>query len=321
MIYKKLLLIIALLLSSSFVYAEAQLSIQKFIPGTSISFSSTQEEQSWIGIYKVNKTTEWENVLSWNWVNDGRSVLNILFLAAGEYEAKLFHNNSFIVEKTIRFSVENHPGNSGEVLKDQTVVNDNTITVKSLVSSYNQDSTDWIGIFKEGKSYTRANLEGWGYIPYGSKTAVLKPINEYIETGVYEMALFINDSYQKFGNTSKLTVIEQPLSIDYVNIAFPDQRYRLLTNNYNSVKQDKDWIALFRKDAEPIKENIIAWSYMKDGVVLENNGVMMEHICKDAKDTCLTFESLPTQLGDPSEYKIVLFSNDSYEVLATSYLE
>jgi len=290
MLYKKIILITTLLFSSSYLHAEAELSIQTIEKDSSITFAATQEKQAWIGIYEANQTTEWKNVRSWNWVSGGLSTLSTKLLLAGEYEAKLFFNNSFDEEQKIRFTIEpdenntkpkllrgekwgtffatqkeqtwigiyeadkstewenvkswcwvesgsctidlpilqpgdyevrlffnnsfkeeanipfnigRFPGNSAPIFEDnQTVSNSQAITVKHI---HRSTEGDWIGIFKEGSAYTRKNLEGWSYVD-GTATT-LEPINGVIETGVYDLVLFIKDTYQQEGKTATLTVV------------------------------------------------------------------------------------------------------------------
>lgn len=289
MIFKKILLTTTLLLSSSYLYAGAELSIKDIQKGDSITFSATQAQQAWIGIYEANQTTEWKNVRSWNWLKDGVTTLNTKALLAGEYEAKLFFNNSFDEEQKVSFTIKpdgnntkpqvqrgerwgtffatqkeqawlgvyeadkttdwenvktwcwlesgscnislpilqagdyevrlffnnsfkeeanfpfeigRFPGNSAPIFDDnQTVSNSQPITVKHI---HRSTKGNWIGIFKEGSAYTRENLEGWNYV--NGTVTTLKPINGVIETGVYDLVLFINDTYEQEGRTAKLTV-------------------------------------------------------------------------------------------------------------------
>jgi len=65
------------------------------------------ENQDWIGVYPVGSSNDWENVLAWNWVYEGDNSLNkkIKALTTGNYEARLFFNNSFEVAEKVSFSV------------------------------------------------------------------------------------------------------------------------------------------------------------------------------------------------------------------------
>jgi len=64
-------------------------------------------DQDWVGIYAVGASNDWENVIAWNWVDQGITLLNRdqKPMPAGEYEVRLFFHNSFNVEATYRFTV------------------------------------------------------------------------------------------------------------------------------------------------------------------------------------------------------------------------
>lgn len=166
-------------------------------------FFATQQKQTWLGVYEANKTTDWENVKSWCWVKSGSCTLDLPILQPGDYEVRLFFNNSFKEEANIPFDIGRFPGNSAPIFEDnQTVSNSQPITVKHI---HRSTEGNWIGIFKEGSAYTRENLEGWSYV--NGTVTTLEPINGVIETGVYDLVLFIEDAYQQEGKTAKLTVV------------------------------------------------------------------------------------------------------------------
>jgi len=72
-------------------------------------------DQDWVGIYPIGDSSDWANVIAWNWVGQGNTVLNQnpKPMPTGEYEVRLFFHNSFIVEKTYRFTVSNSYANLG----------------------------------------------------------------------------------------------------------------------------------------------------------------------------------------------------------------
>ena len=69
-------------------------------------------DQDWVGIYKVGDNNDWGNVIAWNWVGQGNTVLNRdqKPMPAGEYEIRLFFHNEYGADATVRavyrFSVE-----------------------------------------------------------------------------------------------------------------------------------------------------------------------------------------------------------------------
>ena len=64
-------------------------------------------DQDWAGIYPVNASNDWENVIAWNWVEPGINNLSEILdrMPEGEYEVRLFFHNSFQVEARYRFRV------------------------------------------------------------------------------------------------------------------------------------------------------------------------------------------------------------------------
>jgi len=69
-------------------------------------------DKDWVGIYPKGSNNDWENVIAWNWVEQGNTVLdeNQKPMPAGEYEIRLFFHNEYGAGATVRavysFSVE-----------------------------------------------------------------------------------------------------------------------------------------------------------------------------------------------------------------------
>jgi hypothetical protein len=66
-------------------------------------------EKDWVAIFKKGDISEWKNVIAWNWVGQGNTVLNKNQkpMPAGEYEIRLFFNNTYDVEVSYSFTVTN----------------------------------------------------------------------------------------------------------------------------------------------------------------------------------------------------------------------
>ncbi|CAA6814492.1 MAG: Unknown protein [uncultured Thiotrichaceae bacterium] len=65
----------------------------------------------WFGIYKKDDDNKWENIKRWTWSDGqvkGSVSLSYEDLAAGEYELRVFFNNSFKLEKKASFTVDSH---------------------------------------------------------------------------------------------------------------------------------------------------------------------------------------------------------------------
>jgi hypothetical protein len=69
------------------------------------------DQQDWIAIYPAGSSNDWENMIQWAWIKGDKSgVSNFKPLSAGEYEIRVFFNNSFNLEAKHRFSVINKVG-------------------------------------------------------------------------------------------------------------------------------------------------------------------------------------------------------------------
>ncbi len=117
----------------------SKISVSKSMltPFESISVDLTNlpaNNGDWVGIYSKGSSHAWENVLSWSFTNgteymdeDGitEGTLNLDGLAEGEYEARLFFDNSYYLESLTRFIVTLDDGQIKIfIIGDSTVHND-----------------------------------------------------------------------------------------------------------------------------------------------------------------------------------------------------
>ena len=282
--------------------------------GTEIKFIATLKKDAWIGIYEKGSNNEWKNVKGWQWVKKGLTSIRIDALKVGNYQARLFLNNSFVTEKSLDFKVIGGPNQFQNRLRDTKVTPVNSSEFRVIYEKgYSVDKKDWIGIFKKGATYKRQNLEAWGYVTINNNPntntgyAIMKTSHgQKLNVGQYEMVYFSDDSYNQLGDSATLTV-KTAFSMYY-----DDHRgthngdFFLQLYDYVDVAQKKDWVAIFKKDAAPIKKNIIAWSYMEDGEVIRDDGWKF-----------IYFANFP-QKNIAHTHKVVLFKNDSYDILGQS---
>jgi len=73
-------------------------------------------DEDWVGVYPAGASNDWGNVIAWNWVGQGNTVLSRdqKPMPAGEYEIRLFFRNSFDVEATYAFTVQAEGNTYGE---------------------------------------------------------------------------------------------------------------------------------------------------------------------------------------------------------------
>jgi len=66
-------------------------------------------DKDWVGLFKADDASTWDNVIAWNWVPDDKLITldkvkkDLPILIGQDYEVRLFHHNSFNVEKKAGF--------------------------------------------------------------------------------------------------------------------------------------------------------------------------------------------------------------------------
>lgn len=297
--FKKLTFLLSLVVT---LHAEAEIEITLH-SANEISFATTQAPDAWIGIYKKGTSNDWKNVLKWDWVDDGTQTFHTSYLALGDYNARLFFNNSFISETSVDFHLIERPSNNNgkRFIDKTTTAYQNSLTL-TLVYQLGR-SEDWVGIFKQGEAYTSSNLQAWAYVSNLEREQQIKIFDKNgLSSGNYEIIYFTNNNYNSIlGETAILTVEDH---ITY-NPRRGTHDGKDVLRYKNLIDAPNNWIALFKRNAAPIKENILAWSYIRDGEILYSNDNIDE----------VYFSNIPT-IGENDSLKVVLFKNDTYEIIA-----
>ena len=312
MIFKKLFLLISLFVA---LHAQANFEIKEQT-GSYITFNSAQATKAWIGLYKKGTSNEWSNVLAWSWVTTAQTkISNISHLHEGDYQARLFFNNSFITEEAISFSIVEGPFQHQNRLQDREIATNKTKSFDIPYTGRNISPTDWVGIFKRGQSHTRENLLAWGYVtpivfPVEDGKVTVRTMNgKNLPIDQYDMVYFAENSYISLGGISKLNV-KSSFYVGYdQHRGLYDLKYTLQLYKYQNIAQEKDWVAMFKKEDTPTRENIVAWAYVNDGEILRD----------DPYYKFFYFSNFPTKNID-GNYKIVLFSNDSYNIIGETII-
>ena len=293
MFLKKLLLFIGFI---SIIHAQplnnknVHFSIQEENKNTYIIFNSSLEGKTWIGIYKKNTSNEWKNVQKWEWVTKPTTKISIASLDAGDYEARLFFNNSFITEKVISFHMGEGPFKRLNRLKDTTIKisESSRFTLKDVY--YEDEPLNWVGVFKFGSKHNRDNLLAWGYLEKGNRVTIKTINGKELPLANYDLAYFFKNSYNQLGDTKILTVKDSLHDIDHGEFrGIYGGKDVLMIHRYNSFKKENDWVAIFEINAEPIKENILRWAYVKDGIVMSE---------KKSGTMAIYFPTFPKNMND-----------------------
>ena len=271
-----------------------------------ISFNSVVKPKAWIGIYEKGKNNSWKNVKAWKWVTTTTTHIRLNSLKKGDYEARLFFNNSYKMEKSLDFTM--HPG-AHRLAKTLIGVPHSAKFVVNVDNLNTANPKDWIGIFPKGAAYNRSNLLAWGYAQDRRYSIEVKTItNELLPIGTYEIVYFTNDSYNQEGKTVELS-IKNNFSVSYIDYRTNNDKFQVWLYDYRYIAKDKDWVAIFKKDDAPIKENIIARAYIEDGEIIRD----------DKYHYYLYFPDFP-QENIQNTHKIVFFTNDTYKILGESLI-
>ncbi len=75
-----------------------------------IAADNLSGRKDWVGVYPKASNNDWANVIIWNWATNGTVSFDLInkgdgSLAPGEYEARLFYNNSYKDEAKVAFNV------------------------------------------------------------------------------------------------------------------------------------------------------------------------------------------------------------------------
>jgi hypothetical protein len=183
--------------SSTFTVGVAGTSIitQKatYAPNEAITVTLSQmngANNDWIGIYPAGASNDWGNVVSWKYT--GGIINGNLILAgipAGNYEARAFFNNSYVVEASSSFSVVAVAQTT--ITTSKSTYNTNEPIVVTL-SDMNGANNDWVGIYPADASNDWGNVVSWRYtggLINGNLTLDALP------AGSYEVRAFFNNSF------------------------------------------------------------------------------------------------------------------------------
>jgi hypothetical protein len=261
--------------------------------------------QAWIGIYKKGTSVEWKNVKLWQWrKSTGVNIFDTKSLEGGDYEARLFLNNSFQIEKSKSFNIS----------LDFNEFYDWKGRFVEFKANYIRPNT-WIGIYEKGASNDWKNVVLWTWATQPNdfhksiagfskeKLAVLDLFKDY------EARLFFYNSYKTEATipfhrtkpTLNTSSSFNTYSLDNGEV-YPLHLDVMLTD-YDESFIDKDWIAIFKKGDERVAENIIDRAYTTDP---RFGG---EHRCSRWKFTDMS------KYKKGTTYEAVLFSNDTYKVI------
>ena len=144
-------------------------------------------EEDWIAIYPAGSDNVWANVIQWDWVGAVNGSHTFSALPAGDYEVRAFFNNSYNLEASKSFTVE-----EGVAVELSTSSDVYTPTEAPLALFENMpgNDNDWIGIYPAGSSNAWANMIQWDWLDSANGSHLF----EALPIGDYEVRVFFNNS-------------------------------------------------------------------------------------------------------------------------------
>jgi uncharacterized protein (DUF2141 family) len=186
--------------------ATVNTSKNSYLPNESIVSNYTNmsgSNKDWIGIYPAGTTNAWGNMIQWEWIAGniaGAQTFNPL--PAGNYEVRVFFNNSLVSEAIHAFSVA--IANVG-LTTEKATYNPNEI-VHATFDSMRGVADDWIGIFPVGAGDAQADAVQWRST--NSQLAGTLSFDGLI-AGSYEVRSYFGVDKQK---TVAITVLNIPIT-------------------------------------------------------------------------------------------------------------
>ena len=288
-------IIIKMLVAISLFAATITLDKDTYRTGENITITLTQmpgNDGDWVGIYPKDAPGDtWDNITTWKHdgnVTNGTHILE--GIPAGDYEARVFLDNSYQILTKISFNVEAYQTTVRTSKETFQLTEPITITLTGMPGF----DGDWVGIYPKGApGDTWENIATWkhnGEVTNGNHTL------ESVPAGDYEVRVFLNNSYtilaiHDFSVEDRAYTTTVITEKEIFEVGDP-----IVLTVTNMPGLEGDWIGIYPKGAPgDTWDNIATWKH--DG---------------KATDGTYALESVPA--GD---YEVRVFLNNSYRILAT----
>jgi len=215
--------------------------------------------KNWLALYKKGTSNAWSNVLQWKWTTNTVTG-NFIFtgLEVGEYEVRVFYNNSYTTATSSSFSVSNNPKAEVKTRK-KTLKTDEYVWVQ--VNNMFGDSKDWVAIYPKGSSNDWGNVVQWKFLKGKKNTEVeFKPL----PAGEYEARVFFKNSY-KVEAQSSFTVTQYQVSLP-IAPKHTSEEIISISNFKGFQKNRKDWVGIYLEGTDNSWKNVVAWKWIDDAI-------------------------------------------------------
>jgi len=150
--------------------------------------------EDWVALFKKDAESTWENVIAWFWVNniDQSNVeVNMHDSPSGDYEVRLFFNNSYDVAASTSFYFSNDNGGGNDSV---SVLSVNAANVEFSINSNHNGDEDWVAVYRKGESNDWDNVIAWSYVKDLDKNSASLSLDG-VDGGTFELRFFYDNSY------------------------------------------------------------------------------------------------------------------------------
>jgi len=265
----------------------------------------------WIGIYPKGSSTDWGNVIKWQWVTDTwKKRYSIPHLNKGDYEVRYFKNNSYKISDSYALHIDNNKPN---VFRKAHTYKNGYAMVR-IDGEYNHEGKDWIAYYKKGTSTDWDNVLKWHWVkdltcsaPADCHDAVPP---EGLTPGEYELRYFKNNSFTIYGDPLNVKINKVASTLESINVYINYINKKNITINFYGLGKflqpnPKDWFGLYPVHSTNAWENMVQWDWAKDiGLYVHDKRYnMAEYDMKNIK---------------PGRYEIRYFLNNSFKTYVKS---
>ena len=162
-------------------------------------------DDSWLGIYEKGKLNDWDNVQAWTFIDSNEETLDISNLPSGEYDIRLFYNNSYNTQSNKLFTKDGDGG-----VEPKISIISQTDEKLTLSTTHKGDDT-WVGIFPKGAKNLWENVQAWSWVTGDTTTINIEEFNpSKNHVGLHEARLFYNNSYNVEDVVAVVTNLDKP---------------------------------------------------------------------------------------------------------------
>jgi len=147
--------------------------------------------KDWIAIYPAGSSTAWGNMIQWAWVPGTiKGTHTFEKLPVGDYEVRVFFNNSGVLRASHPFSVT---GSNFDLSSEKETYEPYEL-IHANFANMRGSASDWIGIFEVGAANGKDNAINWRY----AKSLVAGTLSfNGLPSGTYELRAFFATKHKK----------------------------------------------------------------------------------------------------------------------------